>query len=566
MKEYNNIVTTADGKNVYSAEYIDVLRKQKSPMNIISQRGCQTKFLSTMADITIFGGNRGGGKTMSLLLEALKDVYNPNFVATILRNEKDDLDGIINVSETQVYSQFGSYNRSKDLMTWNFKSGARLKFNYYADNMNDFKKRFQGKQFAYIGVDEITHIEYEKFKYLVTCNRNAHHIRNRFYGTCNPDPDSWVRKFIDYWIGEDGLPIEDRDGVVRYCFMDGDTVDTIYWGDTRHEVYEQCKHIIDPLWERGKEQYEELGFDKESMFIKSATFIRGRLEENIALISSDPNYVANLAQQGEEQRSRDLEGNWNFKRTGEDKIKMEDMERFFNAPANFADNVPYVSADIAFEGGDFCVMWLWMGMHIKDIYVCTGNSQDIESTFKTKLIEWGVREENCVYDFWGVGQAVAGHVPKAVKFTGTKRPDPPFDRSYKNEKSQCAEMLVHAFQDGLISIEPRLLDLKFTGKKGKYTNAKLKDILMQERKCIRHKDNSSVGGFELINKEAMIKAVGYSPDFFESLIYRFKFEIGKKRHKRPNVPSYTGNTYRGGYTTGAIRKFKYINKANYSKW
>lgn len=554
---YENVVHTPNGDPILTYESVMQLRKEKRDNTIIVQKGCQEKFLSSGADITIIGGNRGGAKSFSLLLEGLYDIYNPSFNALILRNERDDLTDLAFTAEKQIYTDFGSYNRSKDLMTWNFNNGGSLKFSYYAGAFGDFETRFRGRQYSYVAIDEITQIEYEKFKFLITCNRNAAGIRNRFYGSCNPDPDSWVRKFIDYWIGEDGLPIEERDGKIRYCFMDGDTVDTIYWGDTPEEVYEQCKHIIDSLW---KPEYEALGFNKKTMFVKSVTFIRGRLEENIALITSDPNYTANLAQQSEEARARDLDGNWNFKRTGEDKIKMEDMERFFENSACTGDNTPYVSADIAFEGGDFMVMWLWQGMHIKDIFVCQGNSQEIESRFKAKLIEWGVRQENCVYDYWGVGQAVAGHVPRAVKFTGTKRPEPPFDKSYKNEKSQCAEMLVHAFQDGALSIEPRLLDYKFTGKKGKYTNAKLRDILMNERKCIRHKDNSSVGGFELINKEGMIKAVGYSPDFFESLIYRMKFEIGKKRYHRPKVPSFTSANYNGGYTTGAIRKIRFFSK------
>ena len=97
-------------------------------------------------------------------------------------------------------------------------------------------------------MDEIHHMEYLKFKYLITCNRNAFHIRNRFIGTCNPDPDSWVAKFIDWWIGEDGLPFPVRDGRVLYCFMDVDIVSGIYWGDTREEVYEQCKDIIHANW------------------------------------------------------------------------------------------------------------------------------------------------------------------------------------------------------------------------------------------------------------------------------------------------------------------------------
>jgi len=701
---HDSVLTTKEGTEVFSFEYIDRVRKKRSDKRIIAQRGCQEKFLATNADITIFGGNRGGpllvdtkvvtpfgyrrigdlkagdiisatdggmqrvvyrqdhgklpayrltfidgssviasydhlwnvklhsldewvtlntqqvlgwfkrsvdvyipicnktktsnelnisgecvepidelydkwysrfanaiknesvdkrrlfnieyvgeqeccciavdnanslfmvedfivthnSKSFSLLMESLKDIRNSHFNAILLRNERDDLQDLVNTSY-QLYSPFGTYNRSINDMTWNYNNGGKLKFSYYSGGYEDFETRFRGRQYSYIGIDEITQIAYKKFKFLVTCNRNAYGIRNRFYGTCNPDPDSWVRKFIDWWIDEEGLPIPERDGVVRYCFMDGDTPDQIYWGSTPEDVYEQCKDIIDPLW---KEEYESLGFNKVTMFVKSVTFIKGKLEENIALISSDPNYVANLAQQDEEQRARDLEGNWNFKRTGDDMIKMEDMELMFNAAEQTLNGVRYVSADIAFEGGDFCVMWLWEGLHIKDLFVMRENSANTESMFAAKLIEWGVREENVVYDYWGVGQALSGHFKRAVKFTGTERPKEPFDKSYKNVKSQCAEMLAHFIQDGKISIEPRLLDLRFSGKKGKYSNTPLRQILMKERKCIRHKESSTIGGFELINKEGMIKAVGYSPDFFESLIYRMIFDV-KTQHKKP---------------------------------
>lgn len=533
MEVLEKDIKTDFGDPVYSYEYIEALRvsdrKKANPLKIIAQRGCQEKFLASSSDITIFGGSRGGSKSFSLLMESLKDIYNPYYNSILLRNEKDDLLDLINTSYI-LYGQMGQYNKSISDMTWYFKNGGKLKFSYLADSYDDFKKRFQGKQYSFIGIDEITHCSYEKFKYLITCNRNAYGIRNRFYGTCNPDPDSWVRKFIDWWIGEDGLPIDERDGIIRYCFMEGDSPDSIYWGNTPEEVYNQCKHIIDPLW---KDAYEELGFNKVTMYVKSVTFIQGRLEENIKLIASDPNYAANLSQQNEEQRARDLEGNWNFKATGDDLIKMSDMDRFYSASAQIEKGIRYVSADIAFEGGDFCVMWLWIDLHIKDVFVMRENSANTETMFMAKLNEWGVREENVIYDYWGVGQAISGHVKRAVKFTGTQKPEKQFENSYKNIKSQCAEMLAHYIQDGKISIEPRLLDFKFSGKKGKYQKVALKDILMKERKCIRHKDNSNIGGFELINKEGMIKAVGYSPDFFESLIYRMYFEINKKKIFKP---------------------------------
>ena len=82
-------------------------------------------------------------------------------------------------------------------------------------------------------------------------------------GTCNPDPLSWLRKFLDWWIGKEdtvysdgkmhpekkGFAIPERVGVVRYCYMPDDSVDNIIWGDTPEEVYEQCKEMIDDAWE-----------------------------------------------------------------------------------------------------------------------------------------------------------------------------------------------------------------------------------------------------------------------------------------------------------------------------
>lgn len=518
---------TAKGEPVLTYGFVDSLRKAKSELRIIAQRGCQEKFLATNADITIFGGNRGPGKTFSLLMEALKDINNRHFSAVILRAEKGDFKGIIEKTST-LYSQFGTYNKSQNDMTWNFTKGGKLFLTYFSDSMEDFKTRFQGQEYAYIGIDEITHIPYEKFKYLMTDNRNSHGINNRFYGTCNPDPDSWVRKFIDWWIGEDGIPVPERDGVIRYCFMDGDTPDSIYWGDSPEEVYEQCKSIIDPLW---KDEFEKLGFNKMTMFVKSVTFIKGKLEENVALLSSDPAYLANLAQQDEEQRSRDLEGNWNFKATGDDMIKMEDMERFYAAPMQLGDGRKRVTCDVAFDGGDSLVMWLWKGWHIEDIFVCRLDSKGSVEAVQTKLNEWGVLEEDFTYDLNGVGQTFKGYFKRAVPFNNRESVDEKLKNVYDTIKSQSAYLFAKKLINGEVSINPRLLDMKFSGKG--FEKVPLRQILMKERKCIRADENAADKGFCIIKKQEMKKIVGHSPDYVESLFMRMIFDIKKTRHCKP---------------------------------
>lgn len=535
MQKALNVIFSKDIPVLSYAAVQSLREKDKNTINprrIIAQAGAQERILAQSADIIICGGSRGGSKSFSLVMEGLKDIYEPAFSGLIVRNERDDLTQIIDYS-LMMYQQYGSFNRARDDRTWNFSSGGKLRFSYYGDSLEDFRKRFQGKQFNYIGIDEVTHIPYEKFKYLVTCNRNGMGLHNRIWGTCNPDPDSWVRKFIDYWIGPDGFPVPERDCKVRYCFMDGDSPDTIYWGDTPEEVYEQCKSIIDSLW---NDSYAELGYDKERMFVKSVTFCRAGLEENVKLMTSDPNYLANLAQQSEEQRSRDLEGNWNFKASGDDMIKILDMERFFERP-RIPGGMKYASCDIAFEGGDSLVMWLWEGFHIKDLYVCRNDSKTTLGSVKAKLQEWGVLEEHLVYDLNGLGQAFKGFFPHARPFNNMAGVEPRFKGMYHDLKSQCAYMFAHKLMDGEISIEQRLLERRFSGKK--FSNVPLRQILLQERRAIRAESESADRGFSLIKKRTMKSIIGHSPDYIEALLMRFVFDIGKTTYSRPKgLPQY----------------------------
>lgn len=520
-----------DGRNVLP--YADVIPKREAfqkhlSNDKIAQSGGQENILASDADIIIGGGCRGGSKSFTLLMETLYDIQNPDFRAVILRAGIDDLSDLIDTS-WQLYEDFGEYNRAKSDMTWYFKNGGWLKFSYHAGNEEDFKIRFQGKQFAYIGVDEITHMAYLKFKYLITTNRNAFGIRNRFIGTCNPDPDSWVAKFIDWWIGEDGLPIKERDGKIRYCFMDGDSVDTIYWGDSREEVYEQCKQIIDTYW---KPEYERYGTPQE-LFIKSVAFVEAKLADNVALMASDPTYLANLVNQSDEQRARDLDGNWKFKTSGTDMIKLQHMEDFYNNTRQEGDGVRRASCDVAFEGGDNLVMWLRIGNHFEDVAVFRGDSAAAISFVQGKLAEWGVREENFTYDLNGLGQSFRGFFKRARPFNNMGAVEPEFKYIYSNLKSQAAYSFARKIMNKEISINPNLLNRRYSG--NGYEKNLLSQILLRERKSIRQDSNADDKGFSLPKKLVMKKLVGHSPDFIESAYMSEIFMFGRQKHKRPKM-------------------------------
>ena len=55
-------------------------------IEIKPQPGPQEMALASSADILIYGGSAGGGKTWALLLECLRHIANPNFHAAISRS------------------------------------------------------------------------------------------------------------------------------------------------------------------------------------------------------------------------------------------------------------------------------------------------------------------------------------------------------------------------------------------------------------------------------------------------------------------------------------------------
>ena len=54
-------------------------------MHVIPQEGPQTQFLECNADVVIYGGSAGGGKSWSILLDPIYHVNNPDYGGVIFR-------------------------------------------------------------------------------------------------------------------------------------------------------------------------------------------------------------------------------------------------------------------------------------------------------------------------------------------------------------------------------------------------------------------------------------------------------------------------------------------------
>ena len=69
------------------------------------QKGPQEQFLSTKADIAIYGGAAGGGKTYAMLLEPLRHMNVEGYSATIFRKNATQItiDGGLLDESMQIY-------------------------------------------------------------------------------------------------------------------------------------------------------------------------------------------------------------------------------------------------------------------------------------------------------------------------------------------------------------------------------------------------------------------------------------------------------------------------------
>jgi hypothetical protein len=184
---------------------------------ISAQPGPQTEFLRTAADICIYGGAAGGGKTVGLILEPLRHVGRvANFTAVFFRRTTPQITnpgGLWDESRT-FYPRLGGIPHL-GMREWRWPRAGKIKFSHlqFETTVHDW----QGAQITLICFDELTHFTAHQFFYMVSRNRSTCGVRPYIRATCNPDADSWVADFLAWWIDpESGLLIPERAGVLRY--------------------------------------------------------------------------------------------------------------------------------------------------------------------------------------------------------------------------------------------------------------------------------------------------------------------------------------------------------------
>lgn len=501
-------------------------QKKPTQRQIKPQEGFQEAFLSSSADIVIGGGAAGAGKSWVLLLEPIRHAHVPGFGGVIFRRITPQItnEGGLWDTSMQLYPHAGGVPKESKL-TWEFPKGPKLKFAHMEYEVN--KLDWQGTQIPYIGFDELTHFTKTQFFYLVGRNRSVCGVKPYIRASCNPDPDSWVAEFIEWWIDQEtGYPIPERAGKIRYFTVDkGHAV----WGDTADEVIEQCPHIFNAA--------EFDGMDKRDL-VKSVTFIPGTIYGNKELLSKNPEYLGNLLSLDEAEQMQLLRGNWKVRQDG---TALFEYTRINDLFTNFveASKKRYITVDYARFGQDFTVILTWTGWQVERIEVMTKSSTvDAFNAIEKERARTKIPMSNVLVDEDGVGGGVcdlSGGQYKSFRGGMPASPNPLNPRgddtreNYKDTKTQCYYRLAQKVNAAEVAV--RLDNIVVDGVETDTVVIKgqpvpVRKLIAEDLRAVKKKDMDKDGKRQINDKPEQKNILGgRSPDFGDAMMERVMFDL-----------------------------------------
>lgn len=179
----------------------------------------------------------GGGKSWSLLADALKYIDCPNFYGVFFRKTVKQLRRSLWKEAKKMYLPLimdtngkfiGKSALKEQDMIIRFPTGATLEFSYL-DRDSDAEQNWQGAEITAAYFDEFTHFSEFVFNYVRTRMRSDSKYESFIRCGMNPSPIHFVHKYIDIFIDQEtGYAIKEYSGRPAYYIVDKGEVITSF--------------------------------------------------------------------------------------------------------------------------------------------------------------------------------------------------------------------------------------------------------------------------------------------------------------------------------------------------
>lgn len=118
----------------------------------------------------------------------------------------------------------------------------------------------QGLQYSAVMFDELTHFEQEQFIYLLGRLRSESKDDSYCMATTNPDMDSWVLNWVDWYLDDNGYFDESKLGIKRYFLIVNDAP---VFADTEEELVKEYPELC----------YQEDPISGENVYVAPMTYM-----------------------------------------------------------------------------------------------------------------------------------------------------------------------------------------------------------------------------------------------------------------------------------------------------
>lgn len=258
---------------------------------------------------------------------------------------------------------------------------------------------------------------------------------------------------------------------------------------------------------------------KEGTLNKRRAFIQALPYDNKMLPKEYIQNLENTLRGAEKQRL--LNGLWEYDDDPNALCDYDKILAIFNNDQLPKESTTYLTADIARFGSDLCVIGVWQGWELIEVYtLATSATTEIQALINTLRMKYNIPKGNCIADEDGVG----GGVVDNTGIIGFKNNSTPFEENgqptnYKNLQTQCLYKLAERINSNGIYISAEVSE-------------RTKEMIIEEIEQIKS-DNKDGQKLSVINKDTVKQSIGRSPDYRDMLLMREYFDLKPRKTFKP---------------------------------